>query len=228
MMLDSGSLGHNFISDEVADRLGHLPRYKKEVSGYLANSEIEWTATQAIMLPLRLILRQLSFVNMDICIEVLIFPNLNADVIIGAYDMAKYSLFTVNEALLKKFQATGAPSMEDSSLSVLSSLPFIPDLLDDDFGPLAAFPDPNEQSEGYKSATFGDDATLNDMWDKALPRFTIIFADFVRRIADVPPLEVRFKPNIEIPRALKAKVRQQCQESTKKFEDKLVSFRLSV
>lgn len=165
------------------------------------------------MLPLRLILRPLNFINMDLNIEVFIFPNLHTDVIIGAYDMAKYSLYSVNETLVKRFQESGVSPPKEELLAALSSLPFLPDASDDDLGALSAFPDPKEPSEGPEKATFGDDPQLRGLLQSMLKEFADVFADAVRASpAKVPPLEVRMKTNTEIPRALKGKVRPQCPE----------------
>lgn len=146
ILLDTGALGHSYISAKAAAELPHLKRASRKVTGTLADGS-EWSATEVVEVPLRLILKPMGVANVDMRIEMVVMKHLPCDIILGTDAIVEYRLFKIIEAVLQRYENKDRKNPKVSlavklvkKKRVLAAVPFLVEREDDGFGELMAYP----------------------------------------------------------------------------------------
>ncbi len=215
-LLDSGALGHSYISQSLADKLSFLPRNSEYNVGTFADGS-EWVSLWTLQVPLRLLLHSCAMPNKDISISCMVVPSLSYDVIIGALDIVASDLFDVLENVLVNYRKSHGASAKLPS-SEINAIPFINGSEADEFPELEAYP-------------LGDDALTKDVfpydgppelrdWVKSLvDNYDDVFITAVREnCAKVKPLEIKLRRDAAFdgPK-FQQKLRPQCPEFDKEI-----------
>jgi hypothetical protein len=214
-LLDSGALGCSFVRRSIVDQLPGLKRSDKSVVGVLGNSQ-PWTSAESVMLPLRLVLKPLGFVNMDAYIEAFVLDDLAEDIIIGGLHISRLQLHSVSAALLDRYAESCHDAAEVPCL--LSMLPLIYDSGEDDLGDLEAYPLVKVDIVNG-DASYGGPDQLQQQMRSLVQDFQDIFATKVRDTpALVPPLILELDEGAKLTKALQLPVRSQCPEHNAALE----------
>ncbi len=217
-LLDSGALGCSFVRRSIVDQLPGLKRSDKSVVGVLGNSQ-PWTSAESVMLPLRLVLKPLGFVNMDAYIEAFVLDDLAEDIIIGGLHISRLQLHSVSAALLDRYAESCHDAAEVPCL--LSMLPLIYDSGEDDLGDLEAYPLVKVDIVNG-DASYGGPDQLQQQMRSLVQDFQDIFATKVRDTpALVPPLILELDEGAKLTKALQLPVRSQCPEHNAALEEQL-------
>lgn len=210
-LLDSGALGCSFIRKSVVDQIPGLKRQKKSVVGVLGD-ERSWSAAESVMLPVRLLLKPLGFVNMDAYIEAFVMEQLAEDVIIGGLHISRMQLHSVSAALLDRYAASCTDSAlpTEETPCLLSMLPLIEDI-NDSLGTLDVYPLKLDIVDA--EALFGGPKPLQQQMEALVNEYEDIFATSVGSTpALVPPLVLELEDDAKLTKALQLPLRQQCKQ----------------